>query len=342
MQFLKLRYHKIPVVQYRYCIGISSYLFPSLYRNVDIFRSRYGEQTKTQRAKKANRLPPGTAYTVSAVPVPPQEDEPLPGPSGEGPGRAGRGRGAGRSRGAGRGRGGRSSSTSDEEDEYDVDDFDDEDSNIIHTDYMGADPDEESFEDDSSEEDDTKGEEDKQDEAEKEEEEAEEEQEEEMSVKESEKEKLRGREKRRKEKETYEVGEFVTAVYEGQWLLAQVDIDQDQAGEDHVNLTYMTRVGKNQFKWPTQHDQLLTLREDILTKCCAPTLVGSTIRASHVGLSVKDAAEADAALVLVVYLQIISNFVSTLFLSTILKIFFQAFLTSTLLRNNSCAQIQEN
>jgi hypothetical protein len=105
------------------------------------------------------------------------------------------------------------------------------------------------------------------------------------------------------EPEMFEVGDFVAAVYEGQWLLAQVDIDQDQAGNTHVNLAYMERVGKNQFKWPKQDDRLLTLREDILFKCSAPVLVGSSIRACHVGLPGKQAAEADAALDLVVYLQ---------------------------------------
>jgi hypothetical protein len=105
------------------------------------------------------------------------------------------------------------------------------------------------------------------------------------------------------EPEMFEVGDFVAAVYEGQWLLAQVDIDQDQAGDTHINLAYMERVGKNQFKWPKQDDRLLTLREDILFKCDAPILVGSSIRASHVGLPGKQAAQADAALVLVVYLQ---------------------------------------
>ncbi len=35
----------------------------------------------------------------------------------------------------------------------------------------------------------------------------------------------------------YDVGDFVAAVYEDQWLLAQVDIDQDKAGKTHVILT---------------------------------------------------------------------------------------------------------
>jgi hypothetical protein len=65
----------------------------------------------------------------------------------------------------------------------------------------------------------------------------------------------------------------------------------------------MEKVGKNQFKWPKQDDRLLTLREDILFKCSASILVGSSIRASHVGLTGNQAAQADAALDLVVYLQ---------------------------------------
>ncbi len=100
----------------------------------------------------------------------------------------------------------------------------------------------------------------------------------------------------------YDVGDFVAAVYEDQWLLAQVDIDQDKAGKTHVNLTYMERVGKNAFKWPKQDDRLLPLREDILFKCSAPALVGSSLRATHVGLCDKEAAAADATLALVVYL----------------------------------------
>jgi hypothetical protein len=107
----------------------------------------------------------------------------------------------------------------------------------------------------------------------------------------------------KKSGEHYEVGDFVTAVYEGQWHLAQVDIDQDHASSTHVNLTYMERAGKNQFKWPKHDDRLLTLKEDILFKCSTPVLVGSTIRARNVGLPGKEAEKADAALELVVYLQ---------------------------------------
>jgi hypothetical protein len=103
--------------------------------------------------------------------------------------------------------------------------------------------------------------------------------------------------------ENFEIGEFVTAIYEDQWLVAQVDINQDQAGISHVNLSYMERVGDNQFKWPNHHDLLLTLKEDILTRCAPPGLVGSTIRAKYVGLKASDAQAADDALAAVVYLQ---------------------------------------
>jgi hypothetical protein len=129
-------------------------------------------------------------------------------------------------------------------------------------------------------------------------------------------------EDKRKQQQQYEVGEFVTAVYEGKWLLAQVDINQDEAGDTHVNLSYMQRVGENQFKWPKQHDLLLTLKEDILTRCSTPVMVGSSIRANHVGLPPKEALEADSALAVMVYLQ---YFLFQLFLNFLL--FFTYFLT---------------
>ncbi len=65
----------------------------------------------------------------------------------------------------------------------------------------------------------------------------------------------------------------------------------------------MQRVGRNWFKWPKQDDHLLTLREDILFKCTVPIMVSSSTRACRVGLPAIQAAQADAALDLVVYLQ---------------------------------------
>jgi hypothetical protein len=111
------------------------------------------------------------------------------------------------------------------------------------------------------------------------------------------------KQRREQEKLSYEVGEFVTAMYENQWLVAQVDIDQGKAGDTHVNLTYMEKVGNNQFRWPKHHDLLLTLREDILTKCSVPCLVSNSIRSLNVGLSAADALAADIALAAVAYLQ---------------------------------------
>jgi hypothetical protein len=117
----------------------------------------------------------------------------------------------------------------------------------------------------------------------------------------------------------YEVGDFVTALYDGNWLLAQVDINQDRAGDTHVNLSYMEKVGENQFRWPKHNDLLLTLKEDILTRGCTPVMVGSSIRAVFVGLSPTEAQEANMALAAVVYLQ---SILSKNFLSFTLKLFF--------------------
>ena len=61
---------------------------------------RYGDPAeKPQQAKKANRLPAGSSYTVSAIPANEEEADPLPGTSGDTTGTRGaqgRGTAAGR------------------------------------------------------------------------------------------------------------------------------------------------------------------------------------------------------------------------------------------------------
>jgi hypothetical protein len=71
-----------------------------------------------------------------------------------------------------------------------------------------------------------------------------------------------------------------------------------------MNLNYMECIGDNLFKWPKSHDLLLTLKGDILMHCSTPILVGSSIRANHIGLKASKDHEADAALAKVVYLQL--------------------------------------
>jgi hypothetical protein len=155
---------------------------------------------------------------------------------------------------------------------------------IIHTDYLGADPEELDSSEDSDGDTTDEGEEDDPPAAIAE-----------VAQQET------GADMR--QQQSYQVGDFVTAMYDGEWLLAQVDINQDMAGDTHVNLNYMECVGYNQFRWPKNMDLLLTLKEDILTKCSTPIMVGSSIRALHVGLTPREALEASAALNAVVYLQ---------------------------------------
>jgi hypothetical protein len=226
---------------------------------------RYGDREKSKRPRKANRLPPGTAYTVSAVPA---AEEPVAGPSSAVAEPSGDSGGRRRS-GIQGGRGGGNSSDVEESEESEESE-DNEESEVTDA---GSESSEDSMDSDGRE----AGE----------------------NIMQNSEVELEDQ----TENVVFEVGDFVAAVYEGDWLLAQVDIDQDHAGDTHVNLTYMEKVGKNQFKWPKQDDRLLTLREDILFKCSAPVLVGSSIRASHVGLPGNEAAQADAALDLVVYLQ---------------------------------------
>ncbi len=154
-----------------------------------------------------------------------EEAEPLPGPSGEGPG-AGHGRGAGRWRGVGRGRGaGHTIEDSSEEENGDT--------SFLHLDYLGADTEEQSS--DSSEEEEEDGDESEEDEEQVQEKEEGDESEEEEEKEEKEEEEVEDnppaarQKKRGLEEHQFGVGDFVTAVYEGQWLLAQVDIDQEKS-----------------------------------------------------------------------------------------------------------------
>lgn len=261
----------------------------------ELQKNRYGDPAKKTRAKKANRLPAGVSYTVGARGDEQEdEDDPQEGPSGlQQPARAARGaRGSGGVRGmASRGAKRRlipalDTSSGSEDNE--------ENEEVIHTDYLGADPDgpSDSESSDSSE--------------------SSEENEETSGVfvvssnvdePELECKQKKNQQQEKEQKKVYDVGDFVTAVYEGQWLIAQVDINQDLASDTHVNLSYMHRIGHNQFKWPKDHDLLLTLKEDILTQCTTPVLVGSSIRANLVGLKPSEAQEADAALAAMVYLQ---------------------------------------
>ena len=288
---------------------------------------RYGDPAeKPQQAKKANRLPAGSSYTVSAIPANEEEADPLPGTSGDTTGtRGAQGRGTaagrratargGRGRGGGRG-GGRAVRhqvlISDEENESDAE-FDAEE--IIPTDFLGVDIDKDYSSDSSA----GSGTEDEDEETA-----------EEFMVDDpaSAEESIGGPPSDgRKEtgdstgtgtststragrtsghhKDQYQVGQFVTAIYEGRWLVARVDADQSGASNTHINLNYMETVGDNKFKWPKHPDLLMTLKKDILTVCSTPTLVGSSTRATYVCLSSDDAAAAEFAFDEVVYLQLV-------------------------------------
>jgi hypothetical protein len=66
----------------------------------------------------------------------------------------------------------------------------------------------------------------------------------------------------------------------------------------------MEPVGKNQFNWSEENDRLLTFMDDILFMCAHPIKVASAIWGYNIGLSSSEAARADAALELVVCLQL--------------------------------------
>lgn len=68
-------------------------------------------------------------------------------------------------------------------------------------------------------------------------------------------------------------GQFVSAIYQGDWYIAQViavTSDAEIASLHPYSLSYMTRKGPNMFVWPDRRDELLTFHEDILTRVGAP------------------------------------------------------------------------
>ena len=212
---------------------------------------RYGDPAeKPQQAKKANRLPAGSSYTVSAIPANEEEADPLPGTSGDTTGtRGAQGRGTaagrratargGRGRGGGREGGRAVRHQSDEENESDAE-FDAEE--IIPTDYLGADMDKDYSSDSSA----GSGTEDEDEET------AEEfmvddpaSAEESVSGPPSDGRKETGDSTSTStraghtsghHKDQYQVGQFVTAIYEGRWLVARVDADQSGASNTQINL----------------------------------------------------------------------------------------------------------
>lgn len=73
-------------------------------------------------------------------------------------------------------------------------------------------------------------------------------------------------------------GDFVTAVCQNECFIAQIESiteDEERAFFYSCTLSYMKRVGINQFVWPESQDLLLTCIEDILAKVKSPVLANS-------------------------------------------------------------------
>lgn len=81
---------------------------------------------------------------------------------------------------------------------------------------------------------------------------------------------------------TYEVGQFVTAVYQEQIYIAQVE----SLGEVHLKLSFMRPHGLARCNWPRKPDVLLVPRGDVLSIVQPPAPLSSMSR--FVGLSKED------------------------------------------------------
>jgi hypothetical protein len=78
---------------------------------------------------------------------------------------------------------------------------------------------------------------------------------------------------------------YVVAVYEGQWFLAEICGDQKNVGRGYTRLSYMVIKGTNTFTWGDKEDLHVTCNEDILLRAVEPEPVNSR---GHLGLNKKD------------------------------------------------------
>lgn len=82
-------------------------------------------------------------------------------------------------------------------------------------------------------------------------------------------------------------GDYVAAVYEGEWFLATVfgtPIVKGDGGHTYYNLSFAQIKGQNKFIWPEKQDSNLTLEDDILCIVSPPIPVSSR----HIGLAEDD------------------------------------------------------
>ena len=95
-------------------------------------------------------------------------------------------------------------------------------------------------------------------------------------------------------------GSHVVAVYEGEWFIAEVCIDQRKVAPGYTRLMYMSIKGNNCFPWgpPDLH---ITLDEDLILNDIVPELVTSC---GHIGLKKSDQKHV-VTLMVVVYLNLI-------------------------------------
>ena len=116
-------------------------------------------------------------------------------------------------------------------------------------------------------------------------------------------------------------GSHVVAVYEGEWFIAEVCIDQRKVGPGYTRLMYMSIKGNNCFAWgpPDLH---ITLDEDIILNDIVPEPVTSR---GHIGLKKSDLKQV-VTLMVVVYF----NLLFFCLINVILfKLFISAFFLDT-------------
>jgi len=82
----------------------------------------------------------------------------------------------------------------------------------------------------------------------------------------------------------YKTGQFVVAVYEEEWFLAEVALEQEDVAKGYTRLKYMAIKGVNSFCWGLRPDIHVACNEDILL----PVIPEPINNRGHLGLTKKD------------------------------------------------------
>ena len=91
----------------------------------------------------------------------------------------------------------------------------------------------------------------------------------------------------------HKTGQFVVAVYEEEWFLAEVALEQEDVAKGYTRLKYMAIKGANSFAWGLRPDIHVACNDDILL----PIVSEPVNSRGHLGVNKKDLAKVHSLMV---------------------------------------------